>query len=233
IPEQAEHLAERWHNLILNSNNDDNSKELGRTFEVYLFRLRKWMRKRNWNDSAKRKVKNEFEAASIIPNIPPFGEQFNFYESIQGGTHFFAFAEHFIYHFNDFKQLQAYKLLNKYLNWEKHWWYRDVIEALIFGYYLKFGKLYINEASVSIIQLISQHRYNTSRAYLNSILKYASSSEIVLMIDQATSPTFFLAEIESVIKTLPTISKIEVKGTRERYKNAIDKIEESLISTSL
>lgn len=231
IPEQAEHLAERWHNLILNSNNDDNSKELGRTFEVYLFRLRKWMRKRTWNDSAKRKVKTEFEAASIIPNIPPFGEQFNFYESIQGGTHFFAFAEHFIYHFNDFKQLQAYKLLNKYLNWEKHWWYRDVIEALIFGYYLKFGKLYINEASVSIIQLISQHRYDTSRAYLNSILKYASSSEIVLMIDQATSPTFFLAEIESVIKTLPTTS--ELKGTRERYKNAIDKIEESLISTSL
>lgn len=230
IPEQAQHLAERWDNLIQSSDNDDNSNELGRTFEVYLFRLRKWMRKRTWNDNAKRKVKSEFEAAPIIHTIPPFGEQFNFYESIQGGTHFFAFAEHFIYRFNSFRKSQAYLLLNKYLNWEKHWWYRDVIEALIFAYYLKFGKLYLNEASILIIRLVSHHRYETSRAYLNSIFKHASSSEIVLMIDQATSPTFFLAEMKAVIKTLRFIP--EYKGTRARYKNAIDKIEKTLSNNS-
>ena len=227
VPEQAEHVVERWHNLIKTSNNEDTSKELGRTFELYLFRLRKWRRKREWNDNATRKVKNEFEAAPIIMNIPPFGEQLNFYESIQGGTHFFAYAEHFIHHFNSFKETDVYKFLNIHLNWEKHWWYRDVIEALCFAYFVKFGKLYLEMASILIIRRISQHRYSTSRAYLSTILKYASNSEIVLMIDQATSPTFFLAEMESVIKRLPLLID-NLQGTRARYKAAIDKIEGKL-----
>lgn len=229
IDKQAEHAAERWHNLLLSSNNGDTSQKLGRTFEIYLFRLRKWMRKRNWNDNTKRKVKTEFEAAAIVPNIAPFGEQFHYYESIQGGTHFFAFAEHFMHHFNGFNQTLPYKSLNRHLNLEKHWWYRDVIEALLFAYYLKFGKLYLNEASILVIRLVSQHRYTTSRAYLKSILNYTGSSEIVLMIDQATSPTFFLAEMKLAIKLLPFVSKL--KGTSARYKSAIDNIEKELKDT--
>jgi len=226
IPEQAEHLAERWDNLIRNSNNDDLSHELGRTFEVYLFRLRKWMRKRNWNDNGVKKVKNEFEAAPVIPYIPPFGEQFKYNESIQGGTHFFAFAEHFIHHFKEFRETEPYKNLNKHLNWEKHWWYRDVMEALIFAYYLKFGKLYLNRGSMLIIQVVSLHRYKTSRAYLSSIFDYVANSEIILMIDQATSPTFFLAEMEQMLKASPV--KEKYKGTRGRYFSHIEKIQNVL-----
>jgi hypothetical protein len=230
IDKQAEHAAERWHNLLLASDNDDTSKSLGRTFEVYLFRLRKWMRKRNWNENSNRKVKTEFEAAAIIPNIAPFGEQFHFYESIQGGTHFFAYAEHFVHQFKDFSKTESFKVLNKHLNWEKHWWYRDVIEAFVFGYYLKFGNLYLKEATILVMRLVSQHRYTTSRAYLKSVHNYAASSEIVLMLDQATSPTFFLAEINTLIHKLPFVP--ELRGTRERYKNAILRIEEELTKDS-
>jgi hypothetical protein len=57
------------------------------------------MRKSEWSDDEKFKVKTEFEAAFTIPDIPPFGEQFEFYESIRGGSHFFAYADHFIYKF--------------------------------------------------------------------------------------------------------------------------------------
>tara|TARA_R110002020_G_scaffold404266_2_gene614335 strand:- start:5455 stop:6786 length:1332 start_codon:yes stop_codon:yes gene_type:complete len=226
ISEQAKHVAQRWHKLTLSSNNADTSEKLGRTFEIYLFRLRKWMRKRNWDDYANRKVKIEFEAAPIISDIPPFGEQFNFYETIQGGTHFFAYAEHFIHHYIDFRELPVIKLLSTHLNWEKHWWYRDAIEALIFAYYLKFGRLYIERAADLIIQVVSDHRYKNSRAYLHSVLNYVGDSEIVLMIHQATSPTFFLAEMEEKLKTFPVMNSLT--GTRERYKKAVDKIKEGL-----
>lgn len=227
--QQAEHLAGRWDNMILASNNDDSSKALGRTFEIYLFRLRKWMRKRIWDEYKNRKVKNEFEAAPIIPDIPPFGEQFHFYESIQGGTHFFAYAEHFIYRFQEFEKTEAALALriNKTLDNEKHWWYRDVIEAMVFAYYLKFGTLYLNEASILISRVISQHRYDTTRAYISSVIAYASDSEIVMMIDQATSPTFFLAEMTILIKKLPSIPS-DLKGTRARYKNAMSEVEKVL-----
>lgn len=197
LPEQAEHVAGRWDNLIRQSDNQNQDKALARTFELCLFRLRQWMRKREWNDNEKRKVKNHFEAAAIIPKIPPFGEQFNFYESIQGGTHFFAFAEHFIERYKEFKETIPYKQLHQYLNWEKHWWYRDVMEALLFAYYLKFGRQYFCDACLLINKHVAQHRYETSRAYLKSILKHVSHSEIVMMIDQATSPTFFLAELKT------------------------------------
>lgn len=227
IPQQAEHVAGRWDNLVLESDNDDNSKALGRTFEIYLFRLRKWMRKRRWDDNQGRKVKNEFEAAPIIPNIPPFGEQFHFYETIQGGAHFFAYAEHFINRFKEFEQTTPYKELNQRLNWEKHWWYRDCIEALLFAYYLKFGMLYLNDACMLVCRYISQHRYETSRAYLHSIHEYVSNAEIVMMIDQATSPTFFLAEMQAAIKKMPIIPN-DLNGTRLRYNNAVKAIDEVL-----
>ncbi|MDC1107104.1 DUF262 domain-containing protein [Prolixibacteraceae bacterium] len=228
---QAEHLASRWDAIVLESDNDNTLKPLGRTFEIYLFRLRKWMRKRTWEDSAKHKIKQEFEAAAIIPYIPPFGEQFHFYESIQGGTHFFAFAEHFIFRYNEFSQLNSYKLLHDHLCYERHWWYRDVVESLLFAYFLKFGNLYIDNACLLILDLISSHRYNTTRAYLKSILSYASETEVVMMIDQATSPTFFLAEIQNKVKRLPNSNDLE--GTRESYQNGVKKIKEALKSDDL
>jgi hypothetical protein len=229
IQKQAEHVAGRWDNLVLESNNNDNSKPLGRTFDIYLFRLRKWMRKRGWDDYEKRKVKNEFEAAPIIPDIPPFGEQFHFYESIQGGAHFFAYAEHFIHRYKEFEQTMPFQLLNNHLQWEKHWWYRDCIEALLFAYYLKFGMLYLNDACLFISRYVSQHRFENSRAYLHSIHEYVSDSEIVMMIDQATSPTFFLGELEGIIKKLPFIQD-DLDGTRKRYHQYIKTINEELIN---
>lgn len=218
IDEHAEHLAGRWDNIILNSDNDSSDKDLGRTFGIYLYRLRKWMRKNEWSDVEKFKVKTEFEAALTIPDIPPFGEQFEFYESIQGGSHFFAYADHFIYRFKTFILTSQYHSL-KNISGETHWWYKDVIEGLLFAYYLKFGTIYLSEALYCIERLISEHRYGSSRSSLRAVLKYAGESEIIMMIDQATSPTFFLAE------TLQKIDKlsfpVDLPGIRWRYqKNA-------------
>lgn len=226
IPEQAKHVATRWDNIIRQSDHENQDKALARTFEINLFRLRQWMRKRNWDNDATRKLKNHFEAAPIIPEIPPFGEQFHFYETIQGGSHFFAYAAHFIQQYKIFQQTPPYIELHQHLRWEKHWWYRDVIEALLFAYFLKFGKQYICDAFLLITKYVADQRYKTFRAYLNSIFKHVSKGEIVMMINQATSPTFFLAELKAVTDKLETPE--ELSGTRKRFQNHLDAIKKNI-----
>ena len=78
------------------------------------------MRKRTWVDEEKYRVKSEFEAAIVIPDIPPFGEQFHFNESIQGGSHFFAYVDRFVHLFNMFRQLPEYRA-TELVSGESHW----------------------------------------------------------------------------------------------------------------
>ncbi len=227
IEKQATHLAERWDNIVLQSGNDASDKELGRTFGIYLFRLRKWMRKKQWSEDQKFKVKVEFEAMITIPDIPPFGEKFHFYESIQGGSHFFGYADYFIFKFRVFTQTNEYQSL-KSLDGETHWWYRDVIETLLFAYYLKFDTIYLSEAFYCIEQLISSHRFSLGRSSLRAVLEHGGNSEITMMIDQATSPTFFLAECLNKIQKQPPLS-VELKPIQRRYKSNISAIHTSIV----
>ncbi|HAT76075.1 MAG TPA: DUF262 domain-containing protein [Flavobacterium sp.] len=217
IEAQAIHLADRWDNLLNSSGDEIIDKKINHTFGTYLFRLRKWMRKRVWSEDEKFKVKTEFEAAVTIDDIPPFGEQFKFNESIQGGSHFFAYAEHFVFQYKVFSQTQEIIILRKHLSYETNWWYRDVIESLLFAYYLKFGIIYLSDALVCIIKIISQHRYGLGRSSLRGLLQYAGDAEIVFMIEQATSPTFFLAEAINTIKKTPKPQGLT--GIRQRYSN--------------
>ena len=122
IEKQAEHIANRWNNLIENE-----YPSLDKTLATHLFRLRKWMRKKNYNPDERLCVKEEFSSALIISEIPPFGEKFEFYEKIQGGSHFFAFAEHFVCKFNIFSKSPQVNALRNHLKWESHWKYADII----------------------------------------------------------------------------------------------------------
>lgn len=193
---QAEHLASKW-----NSMTSHKYRQLDATLSEHLFRLRKWMRKRDYDAAEKHRTKEEFSAAQIIPEIPPFGEQFEYYEKIQGGTHFFAYAEHFVGLFERFEQTKQVGSLRRHLQWESHPRYEEVIETLLFGYYLKFGTQYLAEALFCIAGYIAQHRYTSHRALSYKIREFAKNSEIAMMIDQASSPTFFLAECLAGIKT--------------------------------
>ena len=192
---QAEHLAGKWNSLT-----NQKYRLLDTTLSSHLFRLRKWMRKRDYDSSQKLRTKEEFSAALIIPEIPPFGEQFEYYEKIQGGTHFFAYAEHFVELFDRFEHANPVEALRRHLKWESHSRYADVIETLLFGYFLKFGAQYLAEALFCIAGYIAQHRYTSRRALSYKIREFAKNSEIVMMIDQASSPTFFLAECLAGIK---------------------------------
>lgn len=207
---QAEHLAGRWNSLI-----EKEYRSLEITLATHLFRLRRWMRKNDYDPEEKLRVKEEFSAAILIPEIPPFGEKFDFYEKIQGGTHFFVYAEFFVEKYRHFITLKQYKSLRYHLQWESHWRYADVIETLLFAYYLKFGTHYFTEALFCISANIAQHRYSSERALSYKIREFAKDSEIVMMINQASSPTFFLAECLSAIRK--SGKDIEELGIKFRF----------------
>lgn len=210
IEKQAEHLASRWNDML-----EIEYPLLKKTLATHLFRLRKWMRKKSFNPDERFCVKEEFSSAIILPEIPPFGEKFDYYEKIQGGSHFFAYTEHFVKRFKQFSETKQFKALRNHLKWESHWKYADIIETLLFGYYLKFGEQYLTEALFCISGYIAQHRYEAARALEYKIREYAKDSEIVMMIDQSSSPTFFLAECISPVKIIG--KDVEEQGIAMRF----------------
>lgn len=238
---QQELYAAQWDKMIKSyiiSTDDDENPEARIeadyicVFELYLYRLRRWSR---WilPSNSERFVYKEFKTAPFIDEIPPFGEKFNYHEPIQGGQHFFEYVDHFVQKFRDFstsstenKKINVYKILCDNFTGYSDKWYRHVMEALIFCYYLKFENRFIYEASLSIVRYISQIRFENGRAYEPTIIKHALESGIVLMIEQATSPTFFLAEIENEIKKLNRIDNIE--GIRESFYNKCKSVSEEL-----
>ena len=196
---QSEHLARRW-NAMSQENDSNNEPLIHKTLGIYLFQLRKWMRKHSCDaiDSS-RPIKDEYSAAPLIPGIPPFGERFDFYEKIQGGAHFFAFTDYFVDLYKQFSKTPQIILMRKYLLGESHWKYESVIETILFAYFSKFGKQYLSEALFCISSVMAQHRYE-SRAIQHKINEFAQNKELVMMIDQASSPSFFLAECLPLIK---------------------------------
>lgn len=162
----------------------------------------------------------------MFHTYPPFGERFDFYEKIQGGTHFFAYAEVFVNKFSEFEKTPQVKALRNHLKWASHWRYESVIETLLFGYYLKFGTQYLTDALIRIAENIAQHRYNSSRALYYKIRAFAKDSEIIMMIDQASSPTFFLEECRAA--TSVYAADIDLEGIQLSFYQKIEDIKDEL-----
>lgn len=219
---QAEHLARRW-NTISQDTDSDNEPFIHKTLGLYLFRIRKWMRKHSCDEmNSNRPIKDEYSAAPLIPGIPPFGERFYFYEKIQGGAHFFAFTDYFVDLYKQFVKTPQVLLLRRYLLGESHWKYESVIETVLFAYFSKFGKQYLSEALFCIAGTIAQHRYEGTRALQYKINEHVQNNELVMMIDQASSPSFFLAE------TLPLLKRsgrdLEGGDIKVRFYNALCRV---------
>lgn len=217
---QARHLSKRWDRLLINGAEKSNNEERDyvRTLSMYIFRLRKWLNYEDWDEYERLRVKREYEAATIIPEIPPFGEKFYYAEPIQGGPHFFAYVERFVGQFNTFCSTPQYLALHHNLIGETHTWMRDVIEAFLFAYYMKFGTEYLDDALLLISRIVSQVRYDIKRIHLEAVLEYAKESKIAMMIDQATSPTFCLARMLQTIESLADFEgETDIKGKKVKH----------------
>lgn len=232
--EQARHLASRWDRLLSQKPSQDSDKsETGMDLKIaigkHVFRLRSWMR---LNDTRKTDhfIRDEYVAAPIIAAIPPFGERFSFYEKIQGGTHFFAFAENFVEQYQMFIKTEVFKALNEILSFSSHRFYKDIIETLLFGYFLKFKTSYLAEAFFAISSIIADDRYSSGQMRRKRLYEHARDSRIVMMIDQATSPTFFLAEAMCAISVNPlTLADEELRGRRLEFYNELRKGVKSIL----
>ncbi len=222
-PQQL-HLATRWDKMICSDvPSKSDLKEHEQALALYVFRLRKWFKFDWWNEGEKYNVKKEYESSPIVESIPPFGEQFKYFEPIQGGTHFFEFTNQAIEKMRLFKETKQYEMLHN-LTGESHTLLRDVMEALIFAYYYKFGESYLTEATLLIARYVSQNRYENKKIHLSGIFEHVRQSKIPLLIETSTSPTFFLAEMNNINSSLMNLEQIKaqekkntVSDIRERY----------------
>ena len=237
---QSKHAAEKWNKMIENGRNASDytsQPDYVRTLDTYVYRLRKWMRKKECDDSqGNYRIKREYEAALIVEEIPPFGEKFYFNEPIQGGSHFFAYVEQHIQKYREFTKTEEFKNLHNTIVGGSNQWYRDIIESVLFCYFLKFGNNYLSDALVVIMRILLQHRYVSARALKTSIVQYAGDSELVLIIDQATSPTFFLAEARNIAKELSYPSRQNMSPImrlmRMKASNISKKLENNIVVES-
>ena len=114
--QQSKHAAEVWNKMIEDGRKDTDSTTVPdyvRTLDTYIYRLRRWMRKKVCDDSADNyRIKREYEAAPVVEEIPPFGERFYFNEPIQGGTHFFSYVEQHINKYRSFSKTEEYTVLH-------------------------------------------------------------------------------------------------------------------------
>lgn len=114
LEEQQQHLANRWDKMILLGKSSKSDYTLyEQALAIYIFRLRKWLDFDWWNEGEKYNVKNEFVASPLVEAIPPFCEHFNYYEPIQGGTHFFEFTEKAIEKLKNFKNSDSYEKIHQ------------------------------------------------------------------------------------------------------------------------
>lgn len=229
---QSRKLAEGWNNMLIKGRktaSENDAPNYERTLDTYIYSLRRWMRQKECEtDRRRRYIKHEYEAAPIMEEIPPFGEKFYFNEPIQGGSHFFSFVEQHLNIYKHFISTKEYLAIHSNISFGSDLWYRDTIEALLFGYYSKFGETCLADALVIIMRAILQHRYENKRARKSSIYKHVGEQRFIQMIDQATSPTFFLAEVRNMVKDFPVIYLQQLTPTQKRMKQAAQNISKLL-----
>ena len=87
-----------------------------------------------------------------------------------------------------------------------------------------------------VMRIILQHRYVTPRAIKSSVVKYTGDSELVSIIDQATSPTFFLAEARNIAKEMsyPTRQSMSpiMRSMRMKASNISKRLEQNIVVES-
>lgn len=208
--EQTGWIAEKWNKTLLND-----YASLEETLSTHLLRLRTWLRHKQPNWSALHPTLDEYSAASEIESIRTSYLQVDPYSKISGGEYFFTFASRCLEDYKCFLETPEILGLLGTLKGETHGRYSSVIVSLTFAYYLKFGKEFLAEAMFAIIGVISQHRYKKS-AIKKEIERTAMSSNIIFMLLQAPSPSFFIAECFNSIETHP-LDIEDLSGIKLRY----------------
>lgn len=194
---QAIHLAGGWTKLT--KKDDESRMPVEISLGKHVYRLRKLLRKDDFNEYG-HYVRDEFRSAPLMPDVPQFGERFDYSEPIQGGAHFFAFVRHYNDKFLLFESLPQVRTLREKFH-RRHKIYATLAETILFAYFIKFGTEYLSEALYCIMSKLAEHRYMKVRALEQQVQRFAKDSNLVQFIRFSTSPTFFLASALESIRT--------------------------------
>lgn len=214
--------AVRWDGMIQEEGKDD-EKAYVRTLDRYLFRLRKWLCRDEWAEQEPLRIKNEYEASEFLSELE-IGSEFSalrspYFEAIRGGEYFFDYTAHFIESYKIFVELPAYGAIHNCIEGESHWYYRDIIEALLFAYFLKFGKDYLPEAAILITREVSSARLTGKRANFAKVLTNIGEMRVAPQIELSGKPSIFFSLLMSDI----SVKRIDVGSSKiqQRYKEKV------------
>lgn len=256
-PENSQNSAVTPHSYLAfdceSTTNVDFSLPYVRVMDLYLFRLRRWIRQESsWDQKnpLTRRIKDEFMPAPILGELPPFGEQFHFEECIQGGAHFFGYIDYFFDKFSSFRKTNAFEYIHAIsanvitheksrYNFRYHDFYRNVMEAHLFAYYLKFHNSYLSEAALLISRVIAHMRFTDKKANADNIHSKEIHFKLLTLLQRSTSPTFYLGWLKKHIE-LELLPQEDIEDIKDSYvrkdfkdcmSNAIEKLKLLQIST--
>lgn len=210
--------ATRWNEMISTDKDDENEKSYIRTLDLYLFRLRKWLVRDQWSEQEPHRIKNEYEASESLIDLAisdGYSSSSPYFEAIRGGEYFFDFTDYYVSKFKDYVKTFPYAIIHSTLIGESHWYYRDIIEALLFAYYLKFGERFLYDAAILISRYVSSTRLNGRKADFDKALINVGEMRIAPRIESAGEPSILFRQLINDI----SVTRIDIGNSKiqQRY----------------
>ena len=156
-----------------------------------LYRLRSWSRNRPVSFE-RHHVFNHFEALSSIVNSPSlFRSKFEVDCGISGGKEFFLYVVELAGKYKDFTSTSAVVELHNFLASWRHVVLLNIIRALLFLYYCKFGDVYLCDALIFIVERVGRIRANSDRIVAKKVLRDSLVTHTVAALDESPTPEIF------------------------------------------
>ena len=221
----------RWNEMQLDSQRKHEEKSYVQTLDKYLFRLRKWLFCEDWSEREPFRIKNEYEASESLPDVKVesvFSEKSPYFEAIRGGAYFFDYVDHFVEVYKQFTDTPVFKILHQGLYGESHWQYGELIESLLYAYYLKYGDTYLAEAAVLLARAVSIVRLNGRKANYERSLAEIGELRIAARIESSGTPAILFSHLERIISE----NREDVGGYKilQRYKGQLSRLLQKLSS---
>lgn len=221
----------RWNEMQLDSQRKHEEKSYVQTLDKYLFRLRKWLFCEDWSEREPFRIKNEYEASESLPDVKVesvFSENSPYFEAIRGGAYFFDYVDHFVEVYNKYTDTPVFKILHQGLYGESHWQYGELIESLLYAYYLKYGDTYLAEAAVLLARAVSIVRLNGRKANYERSLAEIGELRIAARIESSGTPAILFSHLERIISE----NREDVGGYKilQRYKGQLSRLLQKLSS---
>jgi len=158
-----------------------------------LYRLRSWSRNRLVS-CERHHVFNHFAAYSSIVNAPSVDlRDFEVDAGLGGGRAFFHYVSEYRGRYCDFLNTTAVRELHGFCASWRHAVILNIIRAVLFQYFCKFGDAYLCDALVFITERIGKIRAMSPKISAKKILQNPIIAHTVEALDEAPSPEYFFA----------------------------------------